>query len=342
MPIPSLESYPHNSFAHSRTPAGKGQDLKATVITGAAGFIGNALAQHLAREGHQLCLIDDFSSGKSHTVSGHLPITYCDIRSPSDLDQALPGEIEIVYPCAAQSSGEISFDDPWDDLTRHVHATFHLLAAAKQRSAVRFVYTSSMAVYGEPQKIPIKESDATNPQSFYGAGKLAAESYVRLFQSVGLSTTIIRPFSIYGASQNLENLRQGMISIYMSQLLYAGRISVKGSLERFRDFVHIEDAITAIRLLGEEATADGQTVNLCTAAPTSVREVLTTIIATAGASWDDVEILPPTPGDQFGIAGSNELLLDLTGWTPRWSVSAGLADMWSSISSTPPHRPDQT
>ena len=316
--------------------------MKATVITGAAGFIGHALAHHLAREGHQLCLIDDFSSGKRRTVSGHLPITHCDIRNPSDLDQALPGEIEIVYHCAAQSSGEISFDDPWDDLTRHVHATFHLLAAAKQRSADRFVYTSSMAVYGEPQKIPIKESAATNPQSFYGAGKLAAESYVRLFQNLGLSTTIVRPFSIYGASQDLGNLRQGMISIFMSQLLYSGRISVKGSLERFRDFVHIEDAITAIRLLGEEATADGQAVNLCTETPTRVRDILAAIIAAAGASWDEIEILPPTPGDQFGIAGSNELLLDLTGWIPRWSVSAGIADMWSSISSNHPNPPGQS
>ena len=314
----------------------------ATVVTGAAGFIGNTLAHHLAREGHQLCLIDDFSSGKRHTVNNRLPITYCDIRSPSDLDQVLPGDIDIVYHCAAQSSGEISFDDPWDDLTRHVHATFHLLAAAKQRLADRFVYTSSMAVYGEPQKIPIKESDATNPQSFYGAGKLAAESYVRLFQNLGLSTTIVRPFSIYGASQDLENLRQGMVSIFMSQLLYSGRISVKGSLERFRDFVHIEDAITAIRLLGEEATADGKTVNLCTETPTRVFDILAAIITAAGASWDDTEILRPTPGDQFGIVGSNELLLELTGWTPRWSVSAGIADMWSSISSNHPNPPGQS
>ncbi len=338
MPIPWLESY-HANFVTTRTPVWKGQDLTATVVTGAAGFIGNMLAQDLAREDRSLCLIDDFSSGKNLSVDNRLQVNYCDIRKASDLDQVLPDEIDVVYHCAAQSSGEISFDDPWDDLTRHVHATFYLLAAAKQRSAERFVYTSSMAVYGEPLKLPIKETSPTNPKSFYGAGKLAAESYVRLFQSLGLPTVIVRPFSVYGASQDLGNLRQGMVSIFMSQLLRSGRISVKGSLERFRDFIHIDDAVAGLRLLGEEATADGQTVNLCTATRTSVRDVLDTIITAADTSWDEVEISSPTPGDQLGITGSNELLTELTGWKPRWTVSAGIPDMWSKISSTSPNGP---
>ncbi len=330
MPIPWLESY-HANFVTTRTPVWKGQDLTATVVTGAAGFIGNMLAQDLAREDRSLCLIDDFSSGKNLSVDNRLQVNYCDIRKASDLDQVLPDEIDVVYHCAAQSSGEISFDDPWDDLTRHVHATFYLLAAAKQRSAERFVYTSSMAVYGEPLKLPIKETSPTNPKSFYGAGKLAAESYVRLFQSLGLPTVIVRPFSVYGASQDLGNLRQGMVSIFMSQLLRSGRISVKGSLERFRDFIHIDDVVRAFGTVLDSSVqgfgCHGDVFEIGTETATEVRTVLL-LIKQLSQSTTNIEFgALPYRSNEVMSSYANDIFRKAFGWQAEIGLEQGLRSL---------------
>lgn len=301
--------------------------MSCILVTGAAGFIGNAISRSLAADGHELILIDDFSSGRSLDAGPGTVILKGDVRDVDFLSVALPDHIESVYHCAAQSSGEVSFDDPWDDLTRHVHATFRVLEASAVRGVRTFVYLSSMAVYGEPAKTPICETDLVAPKSFYGAGKLASEAYVRLFHERGMSTRVVRPFSVYGSGQDFSNLRQGMISIYMAQMRNRGHIEVKGSLDRFRDLVHIEDAVSGIRRVGESMSADGGTFNLCTGLKVTVRELLNEILEVTGGGWRDVSLRDGTPGDQFGMLGDNTRLSQI-GWKPSWSLRDGLTQMW--------------
>lgn len=299
-----------------------------TVVTGAAGFIGNALARRLHTLGREVIALDDFSSGRSKEVAPGLEVVDCDIRDREKLVALLPDKIDAVVHCAAQSSGEISFDDPWDDMTRHVHATMRLLEAAKERGTSHFVYASSMAAYGEPAEFPVRETQRLLPLSFYGAGKAAAENYVRIYCEGDMAFSIVRPFSVYGAGQDLRNLRQGMVSIYLAQLLRTGRIEVKGSLDRFRDFVHLDDAVDAFVSVLETSKSHGQTFNLCSGRPTTVREVLSIILDQVNAEWDVVEETAGTPGDQFGMYGSNECLKGLGNWSPRWTIRTGIADMW--------------
>lgn len=307
------------------------------VVTGAAGFIGNAVARRLHESGSEVVGLDDFSSGSSREVAPGIPVQFCDLRDRDSVEACVPARLDAIVHCAAQSSGEVSFDDPWDDMTRHVEATLRLLEAAASRGVPRFVYTSSMAAYGDPVTLPAKEEDRLVPLSFYGAGKAAAENYVRLYQRYGVESSILRPFSVYGVGQDLENLRQGMISIYLAQLLRDGRVVVKGSLDRFRDFVHVDDAVDAVQaVLASDATR-GQTMNLCSGRGTTVREVLATLLALAGADWDVVEVVDGTPGDQFGMFGENSRLRELTGWAPKWSVEGGIAEMWKQ-SSVDSHR----
>jgi UDP-glucose 4-epimerase len=305
---------------------------RVVVVTGAAGFIGNAVAVRMIAAGNDVVALDDFSSGTSREVAPGEPVLLCDLRDRDQIEAVLPARVDAIVHCAAQSSGEVSFDDPWDDMTRHVEATLRLLEAAAHRGVPRLIYTSSMAAYGDPTLLPVGEGERLTPLSFYGAGKAATENYVRLYSRYGIEFTILRPFSVYGAGQDLTNLRQGMISIYLAQLLRTGRIQVKGSLDRFRDFVHIEDAVDAIVSVFDSEAARGQTMNMCSGRGTTVREVLETLLEVAEADWDVVDVVDGTPGDQFGMFGDNALLRELTGWAPRWTVEDGIKDMWSRAS----------
>ena len=306
---------------------------RVVVVTGAAGFIGNAVASRLHKDGHKVVALDDFSSGRNLSVEPGLLVVNCDLRSREQVEDNLPSEVDAIVHCAAQSSGEVSFDDPWDDMTRHVNATLQLLEVAAERGVAHFVYTSSMAAYGNPLELPVKENSLLNPLSFYGAGKAATEHYVRLYSSLGMSHSILRPFSVYGPGQDLDNLRQGMISIYLAQLMRSGHVVVKGSLDRFRDFVHIDDAVSAVVAVLESEATQGQTMNLCSGKAVSVREIVGSLLACADAGWDVVEIVENTPGDQFGMFGNNVLLRNLADWEPKWEIQEGIADMWTKAKS---------
>lgn len=303
----------------------------AVVVTGAAGFIGNAVAARLHNEGSHVVALDDFSTGRATTVAPGVPVVACDVRDRDQIEDAVPDTVDAIVHCAAQSSGEVSFDDPWDDMTRHVHATIRLLEVAKARRVKRFLYTSSMAAYGQPTDLPARESDPLHPLSFYGAGKAATENYVRLFTGADREFVILRPFSVYGPGQDLANLRQGMISIYLAQLITTGRIVVKGSLERFRDFVHIDDAVDAFIAAVSRRECSGQTMNLCSSRPTTVKQVIDSLLEAAGLDWSVVEVAQGTPGDQFGMFGDNNLLRELGDWAPQWDATTGIRDMWRRV-----------
>lgn len=121
-----------------------------------------------------------------------------------------------------------------------------------------------------------------NPKSFYGAGKLASESYVNIYSKMGINTTLLRLFNVYGPGQNMENLRQGMISIYMAYILKKEPILVKGQSERFRDLVYIDDAIEAYIKCLDNPRAFGKIYNVATGIKTTVKELLEAEIITFG------------------------------------------------------------
>lgn len=301
--------------------------LGTSVVTGAAGFIGNAVARRLHRDGVEVVAIDDFSSGTHEEIAVGFPVIRCDARDERALNSVLPQKIDTIVHCAAQSSGEVSFDDPWDDMTRHVHATIRLLEIARARGVRHFIYTSSMAAYGQCQDLPVLESYPLVPLSFYGAGKAATENYVRIFTQGNMAFTILRPFSVYGPGQDFTNLRQGMISIYLAQLLQTGRVVVKGSLERFRDFVYIDDAVEAYIAVLNSSASFSQTFNLSSGTPTTVREVLDILLTEAGFGWEVIEEVPGTPGDQFGMFGDNRSIFQALDWVPTWSLARGIRSM---------------
>jgi UDP-glucose 4-epimerase len=184
-----------------------------------------------------------------------------------------------------------------------------------------------MSVYGQTEYLPVDETHPTDPKTYYAAGKIASEAYVSLFNNLGMDTTILRLFSVYGPGQNLENMKQGMVSIYLTFLLEEDRILVKGSLDRFRDFVFVEDVVDAFIAVADEPTAYGQVYNVATGNRTEVRDLLDTMIRCSDHDYFPIKVTSGTPGDQHGIFGDASKISNDVGWSSSTSLKKGLTEM---------------
>jgi UDP-glucose 4-epimerase len=295
--------------------------MSAVLITGVAGFIGSHVARRFATAGFDVVGVDDLSGGDRANVPRDVEFLEIDL-SRAPLLARLPGRCEKILHLAGQSSGEISFDDPEADLAKNTVSTLNLIRYAMHSGVERLIYASSMSVYGSVRDEPISETHACTPLSCYGVGKLAAENYLKVYRK-SVQSVALRMFNVYGPGQNMRNLRQGMVSIYLAQAVANGRIEVKGSLERFRDFIYIDDVVEAWWRAASLPAALGRTVNVGTGVRTTVGDLLAKVCAAVPGS--DYYVSGGTPGDQNGIFADTARLGELLGLRQFVPLDAGLA-----------------
>lgn len=295
--------------------------MERILITGVGGFIGSHVARRFLQEGCAVVGVDDFSNGKVENVPAGVDLIEGDLAQPSTI-KSIPSDCRKILHLAGQSSGEISFDDPVADLEKNTVSTLHLIQYGIAHSVERFLYASSMSVYGAVEDAPISESRSCRPLSCYGVGKYASEGYLRVYQNK-LPAVILRMFNVYGPGQDLRNLRQGMVSIFLAQALAkTGRIEVKGSIERFRDLVYIDDVVEAWFRAATREGAKGRTLNIGTGIKTTVGALLERICSLVpGASY---YVHGGTPGDQSGIYADISALQDVLGIETFTMPEAGL------------------
>ena len=305
------------------------------LITGGAGFIGSHVAQEYVNEKHEVTIVDSLEKGFEENIPSRAHFIREDITSDG-WTRRLPGDITHVIHLAAQSSGEISFEDPIYDVKTNTVATLELLKWSLDQGVEKFIFASSMSVYGNVEDKPIGEKHKINPCSFYGVGKVAGENYIRIFSELGLKSVILRLFNVYGPGQNMNNMRQGMLSIYLAYITKGLPITVKGSTERYRDFVYIEDVVNAI-CLSVQSSLSFDVFNVCTGVKTTVAEALDIIVRKSGFNDYPISIADGTPRDQFGIFGSYKKIQNLLGWVPKYNLESGLNETISWISDKNPH-----
>ena len=319
----------HSGGCLDRGSAQQGGTIARYLVTGGAGFIGSNIAGRLLDRGDEVVVFDNLSTGFAYNVPPGAHMVDANISQPEALELMPEGHFDAVLHLAAQSSGEISHENPGLDLSSNALGTLLLLDWCKRHGVPRFLHASSMAVYGLTDQVPVRESQALDPYSFYGISKLASEQYVRHYMRSGLATTIFRMFNTYGPVQNMANMKQGMVSIYLTFLIREQPILVKGSMDRFRDFIYIEDVVDAWLAALDNPDTHGRVYNLASGRKTLVRELIPDLIRAWGL---DPEIYPiehgeGTPGDQFGIyADINPITRD-TGWQPRVHLPEGLKRM---------------
>jgi UDP-glucose 4-epimerase len=295
------------------------------LITGAAGFIGSNLSNYFNQLGFETVTIDNLSTGIESNIPPETLYINGDCSDDKTLSKLDSYSIEGIIHIAGQSSAEISFAEPSIDLNSNLLSTLKLLEYARKKGIKKFVYASSMAVYGEVNDLPVSESHDTIPKSFYGISKLSSESYLRLYSQFGIEITVLRFFNVYGPGQNLHNMKQGMLSIYLAQAFLQKKVTVKGSSGRFRDFIYIRDVIEAIKLSYFKNTGIYNVFNVCCGRKTTVHDLI--LLLTIKLDIDfPVKYVDGTPGDQYGIYGDYSLINTKLNWSPKTNLEAGIEE----------------
>jgi len=302
--------------------------MKSYLVTGAAGFIGSRLAAHLIDEGHKVVTIDNLSTGKADNIPEKVEFLKGDCFDPKLLRQLESARFDAIFHIAGQSSGEISFENPVYDLQTNGQSTLQLLQLCRKIGCSKFIYASSMSVYGDVPHQPIAESHYPQPKSFYAVGKLASEQYLRIYaEEFGFSTAALRLFNVYGPGQNLDNLQQGMVSIFLAQALNTKKIHVKGSKNRFRDFVYIDDVVNAfVKAEIGMKEASFSLFNICSGTKTTIEKLVEAITSNFNERIP-VKYEGNTLGDQFGIFGNGVRARDEIHWEASTPFSGGIEAM---------------
>ncbi len=271
-------------------------------------------------------MLDDLSNGRRENVPAGCTFIEADAGDPATVNLLPP--VDSVIHFAAQSSGPVSADVPYKDLQSNAASTLLLSRWCIRRGIRRFVYASSMAIYGNPPIVPVSEDAPQIPLSYYGVSKLTSEHLLRVAAQEGLRPTSVRFFSVYGPGQNLDNVRQGIVSIYLAYLLRGDHVPVTGSLERFRDLVHVDDVVRLCADVLERESTPEPAYNVGGGRPTTVRQLLDALIAAADLPRDfPIRELAGSPSDQFGLYADISRARRDFGWSPTIDLADGLKGM---------------
>ncbi|MEU5881952.1 NAD-dependent epimerase/dehydratase family protein [Spirillospora sp. NPDC047279] len=290
------------------------------LVTGAAGFIGSHLVDRLLAEGHEVAGVDDLSTGRN--TRDDIDIWEMDVADPALGGRVAGWAPEVVFHLAAQVSVRVSVGDPLRDAEINVVGTANVLEAARAAGSRKVVFTSSCAVYGVPDALPVPPGARLRPASPYAASKVAGEVYAQMYRALhGLDFTTLTLANVYGPRQTPEG-EAGVISIFTDALLAGRPTRVFGDGKQTRDYVYVADVVDAfLRSAGDQG--GGRRFNVGTGLQTTDRD-LHTLVAIAAEAPDEPEFAPPRLGDLPAMSVDAEPTREALGWAPRVGLPEGL------------------
>ncbi|HLV75995.1 UDP-glucose 4-epimerase [Actinomadura hallensis] len=292
------------------------------LVTGAAGFIGSHLVDRLLADGHEVIGVDDLSSGGN--VRPGLELWETDVGDPALVERAARRRPEVIFHLAAQVSVRASVADPRADARANVLGTVNVFEAARAAGARKVVFTSSCAVYGVPDALPVPPDAELRPASPYAASKVSGEVYAGMYRALhGIDYTTLTLANVYGPRQTPEG-EAGVISIFTDALLAGRPTRVFGDGTQTRDYVYVLDVVDAFARAAGEA-AGGLRLNVGTGVQTTDRE-LHTLVAEAAGAPDAPEFAPPRLGDLPAMAVDPGPTREALGWEPKVGLPEGLAE----------------
>jgi UDP-glucose 4-epimerase len=298
------------------------------LVTGGAGFIGSHLVDRLVDAGHDVIVLDNFSTGRTKNLSRslrrqNLQLVRADIRKiPRSLVKRLR-RVDTICHLAAVTSVQQSVRDPVFTTEVNLIGTLNVLEAAKALKAERVVFASSAAAYGTPRTFPIAEDAIVSPISPYGASKAASELYLRSFvENHGIEAVSLRYFNVYGPRQTASQYA-GVISIFAKRALNQQPLQIFGDGSQTRDFIFVSDVVDAT-MASLEMTPENRTFNIASGNETTVLE-LARVIQRITGSQIGLEFLPPRTGDiPRSVADTARAKKEL-GFEARTSLEDGLS-----------------
>jgi UDP-glucose 4-epimerase len=301
------------------------------MVTGGAGFIGSHLVDLLIREGHDVSIVDDLSTGKRQNLHPAARFFEMDIRS-RELRHLLRDERpEVVYHQAAQSSVKVSTDDPCLDAEVNVVGLVNLLEGCAAAGARKVVFASSGATYGNPLYLPIDENHIQAPASPYGISKFVSEHYLKYYAlDRGVSFTALRYGNVYGPRQDPHG-EAGVVAIFSRQLLDGNVPTIHWDGKQTRDYVSVTDVARAN--LAAATLGDGACYSIATGMGTSVNKLYSVLCAIVGRSVEPNRA-PRRPGDlRHAYFDCRRAHKDLK-WQPAVELAEGLVQTVESFDRT--------
>ncbi len=293
------------------------------LITGAAGFLGSALANRLVKDGHVVFGLDDLSAGDAGILVKEVRFTKGDVRDKTILWNLLR-EIDCVYHLAARVSVSESVLYPSEYTAVNVMGTVNLMEAMRDVGVHRVILASSGAVYGDQVAQPVVENAEPHPRSPYAVSKLSAEYYVRTIGSLwGMETVCLRIFNAYGPGQRIPVLHAPVIPSCLRNAIQNGTIVVHGDGKQTRDYIYLDDVVNA---LVSSSTAEGvnnRIINVGSGKETSVRDIIQIAMEITGGH-PEVVYNPRNDGGPARLCADLTLAKQKLNYAPRTSLGDGL------------------
>jgi len=308
------------------------QQNKNVLVTGGAGFIGSHIVDKLIAKKYEVVVFDNLSAGKKSNINSDAHFIRGDILNKKTLfDVIKKYHIKTVLHLAGQPSIINSFTNPRNDIDTNFLGTINVIQASIENKVSRLIYASSMTVYGNPTTLPIKESDPCIPINYYGVSKYAAERFVHItaesLKKFTINVTSLRMFNVYGPRQSITNPYQGVLAIFLGNILREEPITIYGEGNQARDFIFVDDiANTWVNNIDNKLSFN-KVYNLGFGKKTSVRQLANTLLLACGKdpSLYPIKFKPARPGDQQLIESdmslaTKELKLEL-----KFNLAQGLA-----------------
>ena len=296
------------------------------LVTGGAGFIGSHLVDALLAAGHEVRVVDNFSTGDRRNLfhlRGEIDVMEGELRSYERMTAAMRG-CEIAFHQAALPSVPRSIQDPLTSNDVNINGTLNTLLAARDAGVRRFVYASSSSVYGLVASEVKREDLRIAPVAPYAVAKYGGEAYCHSFHAAyGLETVALRYFNVFGPRQSPISEYSAVIPNFMAAILMEEAPRIHGDGLQARDFTYVENVVHANLLAASTEAAAGEVFNVGCGERTTIVELLDAIQDVAGSRVEPVH-LPPRVADirhsMADIAKARAVL----GYDPTVGLRAGL------------------
>jgi UDP-glucose 4-epimerase len=324
------------------------------LVTGGAGYVGSIVSRLLLAAGHEIVVFDNLKQGHREAVAPDARLVVSDLLCAEPLNGVLQEGFDAVLHFAALALVGESVSHPERYYRTNVGGTLNLLEAMRNAGVGRLVFSSTCAVYGQPDQVPISEAAPTRPENAYGASKLSVDHMIGAFcTAYGLGAVSLRYFNVAGAGDGvgedhqpethlIPNVLKAALGIIPAVEIYGTDYPTPDGTA-IRDYIHIDDLSEAHRLALDATTSSGKHAifNLGNGSGFSVREVIAAAEEVTGAEIPTSEA-PRRPGDPPMLVAASDKIRSELGWTPRKpSLTGMVGDAWAFAQAHPNGYSDQ-
>ena len=301
--------------------------MAKVLVTGGAGFIGSHLTEKLVEKGHNVAVIDNVSHGTLENIKSvmrKVDLIKGDILNQEVLEKAVKGK-EYIFHVAANTSVNISIQKPHWSATQNIMATVRLLELAVKHNVKRVIFSSTAAVYGYCDDLPVKETAPLIPASPYGLEKVVGENYMKLFAKLyEIDTASLRYFNVFGPRQNADLPHPGGVTIVINQIRQNGCSQVLGDGNQTRDMIYVENIVNANLLAMEkDRSLNGAAYNISTGKSVVISDMHDKISQLMNTK-STREYLPLPEGNIIHSTGDNSLAKRELGFKVETGFEEGL------------------